>query len=120
PEPGQLRAGAHTDYGFITILRSETSPGGLQVRRRDGTWLDAPAIEGAFVVNIGDALMRWTNDQWVSTLHRVANPPEGSGAQARRQSIPFFLNPSAETVIEVLPAFVGGGAKYAPISFADY
>lgn len=120
PEPGQLRAGVHTDYGFMTILRSEASPGGLQVQRRDGTWLDAPAIDGAFVVNIGDAFMRWTNDEWVSTPHRVANPPAEFAGTARRQSIPFFLNPSAGTMIECLPAYAGTGAKYEPISFADY
>lgn len=55
PEDGQLRAGVHTDYGFMTILRSEASAGGLQVQHRDGAWLDAPNIEGAYVVNIGDA-----------------------------------------------------------------
>lgn len=120
PEPGQLRAGVHTDYGFMTILRSEASAGGLQVRNRDGEWLDAPSIEGAYVINIGDAFMRWTNDEWVSTPHRVANPPSGYAGQARRQSIPFFLNPSAETVIECLPAYVGAGAKYDPITFDDY
>lgn len=120
PEPGQLRAGVHTDYGFMTILRSEASPGGLQVRNRDGDWLDAPSIEGAYVINIGDAFMRWTNDEWVSTPHRVANPPSGYGGTARRQSIPFFLNPSRDTVIECLPAFAGAGAKYEPITYGDY
>ena len=120
PEEGQLRAGEHTDYGFMTILRSEASAGGLQVQRRDGVWLDAPNIEGAYVVNIGDAFMRWSNDEWVSTPHRVANPPSGFHGTARRQSIPFFLNPSAETMIECLPPFAKDGAKYEPISFADY
>ncbi|GHD22399.1 isopenicillin N synthase family dioxygenase [Tianweitania populi] len=120
PEPGQLRAGVHTDYGFMTILRSEASQGGLQVRNRDGEWLDAPSIEGAYVINIGDAFMRWTNDEWVSTPHRVANPPSGYGGTARRQSIPFFLNPSKDTVIECLPAFAGQGAKYEPITYGEY
>lgn len=120
PAPGQLRAGMHTDYGFMTILRSEASPGGLQVRNRDGTWLDVPAIEGAYVINIGDAFMRWTNDEWVSTPHRVANPPRDRAGQARRQSIPFFLNPANGTVIECLPAYAGKGARYAPITYGDY
>lgn len=120
PEPGQMRAGVHTDYGVLTILRSEASPGGLQVQNRDGQWLDAPAIEGAFVINIADTFMRWTNDEWVSTPHRVANPPSGYAGQARRQSIPFFLNPSKDTRIECLPAYIGTGAKYAPITFEDY
>lgn len=122
PLPGQLRAGVHTDYGFMTILRSEASPGGLQVRKRSGEWLDAPSIEGAYVINIADAFMRWTNDEWVSTPHRVANPPSGFKGTARRQSIPFFLNPSKETVIECLKPFIreGSPAKYEPITFADY
>ncbi|MEI4473989.1 isopenicillin N synthase family dioxygenase [Frigidibacter sp. MR17.24] len=120
PEPGQLRAGQHTDYGFMTILRSEASPGGLQVQTREGEWLDAPSVEGAYVINIGDAFMRWTNDEWVSTPHRVANPPSGYAGQARRQSIPFFLNPGAGTVIDCLPAYAGQGAKYPPITYGDY
>jgi isopenicillin N synthase-like dioxygenase len=122
PLPGQMRAGVHTDYGFMTILRSEASSGGLQVQRRDGVWLDAPAIDGAFVVNIGDAFMRWTNDAWVSTPHRVANPPRDGGGSSRRQSIPFFLNPNADTLIACLPQFETPGhpARYAPITYADY
>ncbi|HEY0276470.1 MAG TPA: 2OG-Fe(II) oxygenase family protein [Paenirhodobacter sp.] len=120
PEPGQMRAGVHTDYGFMTILRSEASQGGLQVQKRSGEWLDAPSIEGAYVINIGDAFMRWTNDEWISTPHRVANPPSGYAGQARRQSIPFFLNPSHDTVIECLSAYTGSGAKYAPITYGDY
>ena len=118
PLPGQLRAGAHTDYGFITILRSEAADGGLQVRTRSGDWIDAPAVDGAFVINIGDALMRWTNDAWVSTPHRVANPMSGAGS--RRQSIPFFLNPRADTVIDCLPAFrADRPARYPPITYGD-
>lgn len=122
PLPGQMRAGVHTDYGFMTILRSEASPGGLQVQTRQGEWLDAPSIEGAYVVNIGDAFMRWTNDEWVSTPHRVANPPSERKGSARRQSIPFFLNPNAEAMISCLEPFTRGGktAKYEPISFGDY
>jgi isopenicillin N synthase-like dioxygenase len=120
PEPGQLRAGVHTDYGVLTILRSEASPGGLQVQNRNGEWLDAPSVEGAFVINIADTFMRWTNDEWVSTPHRVANPPAGYAGRARRQSIPFFLNPAKDALIECLPAYVGSGAKYDPITFEDY
>ena len=122
PAPGQLRAGAHTDYGFMTILRSEAVPGGLQVQRRDGAWLDAPAVAGGYVINIADGFMRWTNDAWVSTPHRVANPPEAARGTARRQSIPFFVNPSGKAVIKCLAPFVTAEqtAKYSPISFGDY
>jgi isopenicillin N synthase-like dioxygenase len=64
--PGELGAGTHTDYGNLTILATD-GVAGLQVRRRDGVWLDAPHIDGTFVCNIGDCLMRWTNDIYVST-----------------------------------------------------
>ena len=73
-EPGQLRCGVHTDLGMMTILRNEAAVGGLQVRPRGSDWIDAPAIHNTFIVNIGDLLMRWTNDRWVSTPHRVAVP----------------------------------------------
>lgn len=119
PLPGQLRAGAHTDYGFMTILRSEAAPGGLEVQTRSGDWVAVPNVEGAFVINIGDAFMRWSNDTWVSTPHRVVNPPDGA-SQSRRQSIPFFVNPNRETIIECLPPFRGAGSRFAPISFEDY
>src|SRR5258708_26431366 len=76
PDRDQLRAGAHSDYGAFTILRGENAPGGLQVLRRGGDWTDVPIIEDAFIINIGDLLMRWTNDRWGSTIHRVVNPPE--------------------------------------------
>ncbi len=105
PEPGQLRAGEHSDYGFATILLSQASAGGLQARSRAGEWIDVPAIDGAFVVNIADALMRMTNDRWVSTPHRVVNPPEGA-SQTRRQSIPYFHNPDADALVRCLEPFV--------------
>jgi isopenicillin N synthase-like dioxygenase len=72
------------------------------------------------VVNIADAFMRWTNDHWKSTPHRVVNPPLGTAGPTRRQSIPFFVNPSAETMIACLDAFAEGGARYEPITYADW
>ncbi len=122
PRPGQLRAGIHTDYGVLTILRSEDSPGGLQVRARDGAWVDVAAVPNAFVVNIGDAMMRWTNDRWISTPHRVVNPPPDSRGSTRRQSIAYFCNPNADALIECLPCFSGPGApaKYVPITYGAY
>ena len=66
-------AGEHTDYGSLTILLTD-NVGGLEVRRRDGAWIEAPPIPGAFVCNIGDCLMRWSNDTYVSTPHRVTSP----------------------------------------------
>jgi isopenicillin N synthase-like dioxygenase len=103
PEPGQLRASAHSDYGSLTILKTEDRPGGLQVLGREGGWLDVPHVPGSFVVNIGDMLARWTNDRWVSTLHRVANPPPERANASRRQSIVFFQNPNYDAVVACLP-----------------
>jgi isopenicillin N synthase-like dioxygenase len=121
PEPGQLRAGVHSDYGFLTILRSEASAGGLQAQSRDGAWVDVPALDGAFVVNIGDALMRMTNDSWVSTPHRVVNPPDGASG-TRRQSIPYFHNPDPDALVQCLDAFIGVDrpARYVPTTYAEY
>src|SRR5258705_12570104 len=74
PLPGQLRSGAHSDYGSLTILRIEDAPGGLQVVNRRGEWVEVKALPASFVVNLGDLMANWTNDRWSSTLHRVVNP----------------------------------------------
>jgi isopenicillin N synthase-like dioxygenase len=118
PSPGQLRAGAHTDYGGFTILSGEDVPGGLQVRTRGGQWIDVATTPTHFVVNIGDLLMRWTNDRWLSTMHRVVNPPVGAGLSRPRLSIAFFNHPNYDVVIECLPS--QGVAKHPPVLSGDY
>jgi isopenicillin N synthase-like dioxygenase len=116
PVPGQLRAGAHSDYGSLTILKTEDRPGGLQVLGKDGDWLDVPHLPDCFVVNIGDMLARWTNDRWVSTLHRVVNPPADRVAESRRQSVVFFQNPNYDALVACLPSCTDEAhpPKYAP------
>jgi isopenicillin N synthase-like dioxygenase len=104
PEPGQLRAGAHTDFGTMTILRPDSAPGGLQIFTKVGTWEPVRAPEGAFVVNIGDMMARWTNDRWVSTLHRVVNPPVDVATGSERLSIGFFHEPNYDTMVSCLPS----------------
>src|SRR5207245_11729638 len=91
PSPGQLRASAHTDYGGFTILSGEDVLGGLQVRTRDGRWIGVLTSPTTFRVNIGDLLMRWTNDRWLSNLLRVVNPPLGDGPRGPRQPTAFVL-----------------------------
>ncbi len=115
-EAGQIGAGTHTDYGNITILLPD-AVGGLEVQRRDGVWLQAPTIEGAFVCNIGDCLMRWTNDIYVSTPHRVVN---ATGRE--RFSIAFFLDPNPDAEVACMPGCTSEvrPPKYPPISGADY
>jgi len=116
PRAGQLRAGAHTDYGGFTILSGEDVPGGLQVRTRAGDWIDVRTEPTSFVVNIGDLLMRWTNDRWLSNMHRVVNPP--TTVNRARLSIAFFNHPNYDVSIECLaPA---GQAKHPPVLSGDY
>ncbi len=122
PLPGQLRAGAHSDYGSLTILATEDRPGGLQVCNAEGQWVDVPVIPGAFIINLGDLLARWTNDRWVSTLHRVVVPDEGEYAGSRRQSIIFFHNPNYDAEIRCLPSCIAAGApaKYPPTTSGEH
>lgn len=105
PAAGQLRAGAHTDYGSLTIVAPTGSPGCLQVWRH-GEWHDVQPEPGCFVVNIGDLMAQWTNDKWVSTMHRVANPPRES-AQSDRMALIFFHQPNADARVECLPSCHG-------------
>ena len=102
PAPGQMRAGAHTDYGSLTILLPEAGSRGLEILAPDGRWIEVHPHPGAFIVNLGDLMARWTNDRWTSTLHRVAIPADG--AAARRQSLAFFHQPNWDAEITALAA----------------
>ncbi len=115
PEEGQIRAGAHTDYGSLTILLQD-KVGGLQVLSRKGEWCDAPYVAGSYIINLGDLMSRWTNDRWVSTLHRVLP------RQPRRQSIAFFHNINADHEVTCIPTCLAPGEKpkYAPIKAWDH
>lgn len=108
---GEIGAGAHSDYGVVTLLMTDGEPG-LQVKPRGGDWMDVPHAEGAYVVNIGDCLMRWTNDIYVSTPHRVLPP------RRQRRSVAMFVEANPDVVVEALPGT--GAPKYAPIRAADY
>lgn len=117
-EPGQLRAGAHSDYGTLTLLRQDDAPGGLQVCDVAGEWHDVTPVEGAYVVNVGDALERWTNDAWRSTLHRVVVPPSDADRDCSRQSIAFFHNANWDAVIDCLPGT--GEPHYEPVGAGEH
>ena len=116
PLPGQLRAGAHTDYGSLTVLLATDAAGGLQVRGSDGAWWDVEPLPGTFIVNLGDLMAQWTNDRWVSTLHRVVNPPSGRRQGSRRASIAFFHQPNHDAAVECLPTCrrPGDPPRHAP------
>jgi len=97
----QIGAGAHTDWGGVTLLAQDDA-GGLEVRNAAGEWIAAPPLAGTFVVNLGDLMARWTNGIYNSTPHRVMN----GGARRYRYSIPFFYGPQPSAIIEALPTCV--------------
>ena len=99
PVPGQFRRGPHSDWGSLTILYSDGVPG-LQILSPEGEWEDVPALAGSFVINIGDLMAAWTNDRWVSTLHRVV---VADGAWGERVSVAFFHQPTYDALIECIP-----------------
>ena len=98
----QFSCGAHTDYGCVTLLLTDPTPGALQVQLKDGTWLPADPIPGAFVVNIGDMIERWTNGLWKSTMHRVIHRGDGGENGKGRVSVPFFFEPNFDAVVRPL------------------
>ncbi len=110
-------AGAHTDYGCVTLLLQDQI-GGLQVKNRQGEWVDATPIDNALVVNIGDLMQRWTNDEYVSTAHRV----RASLPDVHRYSFPFFVEPDYETSVTCVPsgATEQKPAKYDAILSGDW
>jgi isopenicillin N synthase-like dioxygenase len=121
PLPGQLRAGTHTDYGIMTFVRGDDTPGGLQVKPRHGDWIDVHIPPNSFCCNIGDLMARWSNTRWVSTLHRVAVPP-ADAVPTDRISLVFFNNPNADTVVRCLESCRGpnGEETYPPITAAEH
>jgi isopenicillin N synthase-like dioxygenase len=122
PEPGQLRGGAHTDYGAMAIVAADGAPGGLQLKSRGGVWIDVRPKPGAFVVNIGDLMMTWTNDRWLSNLHRVVNPPRTPKFNNRRQSMTFFVNANYDALIECIPTCLDAGetTRHEPILAGEH
>ena len=105
---------AHTDEGPFTILAQDTN-GGLEVKRRDGVWIEAPPIPGAFTINVGDMMMWWSNGRFLSNLHRVRNR-----GGVERFSVPYFANPDRGVTITPLPELIGDGPRYPPVRVADH
>ena len=122
PLPGQLRAGAHTDFGAVTLLAVNDALGGLEVQLADGTWLPIRPLPGQLVVNLGDMMARWTNDRWRSTLHRVVNPSNSGLVDVHRQSIAYFLHPNYDAEIACIPSCLAPDetATYPPITAGEH
>jgi isopenicillin N synthase-like dioxygenase len=112
-----VRAAAHEDINFITILPAATSSG-LQLKDRDGNWLDIDSEPDTLIVDVGDMLARLTNDVLPSTTHRVINPQDGKNES--RYSMPFFIHPHPEALLSCLPSCLGAGAKYADITGHEF
>lgn len=110
----------HTDFGIVTILWADQVRG-LQVLGDDGTWHDVSPAEGALLINLGDLMARWTNEQWLSTLHRV-KPPVVDGTILRRRSAAFFFDGNSEAVVSTVPAYVDDDhpALYLPVTVDEH
>lgn len=114
-----VSCGEHTDYGCLTLLLTDSTKGALEVQHRSGHWITADPLPGAFIVNIGDMIERWTNGLWKSTPHRVIH----RSGQDWRISVPFFFEPDYDAVIQPLKSCVektGGKEKYDEVVYGDF
>lgn len=116
PPEGSVRAAAHGDINLITILMGATD-GGLQLLDRDGTWLDVETKEGQLVVDAGDMLSRITNELIPATIHRVINPKD---IHSRRFSMPFFVHPHPDAMLECIESCKGEKVLYPTIRSHDF
>jgi len=114
--PSAVLTDPHTDYGLITLLATDGVPG-LEVRPLGGDWTMVEAPARSLIVNLGDMLARWTNDQYVSTPHRVTAPPT-----RHRYSVPFFVNPDPATTVSCVPACVTPErpCRYEPVTASEF
>ena len=116
-EPGQVGMGAHTDYGIVAILWADPVRG-LQIVDDNGAWRDVILADGALLINLGDLLARWTNDRWISTMHRVLAPVNDEGHLYRRRSVAYFHYGDHDAVIRALPGT--GQEHYEPVTVAEH
>jgi isopenicillin N synthase-like dioxygenase len=115
-DPRCVRAAAHEDINLITILVAATASG-LQLKDRDGTWLDIESDPNSLIIDAGDMLARITNEVIPSTTHRVVNPPNSN---SRRFSMPYFMHPHPEALLTCIPSCLGDGAKFPDITAHEF
>jgi len=116
-DPRCIRAAAHEDINLITILVS-ASASGLELLDRDGTWLPIETEKNNLIIDAGDMLARITNEVIPSTTHRVVNPNDGTNNS--RYSMPFFMHPHPEAMLECIPSCKGEKEKYPKILAEDF
>lgn len=117
----EMGMGAHTDYGIVTVLWADAVPG-LEIMRHDGTWVSVVPEPGALLINLGDLLARWSNDRWLSTMHRVVPPRDEHGRLIRRRSAAMFHDGNADAVISTLEPCraADGTSSYDDVTVADH
>jgi isopenicillin N synthase-like dioxygenase len=113
---GEFGIAPHTDTSFLTLLAPNTVPG-LSIRTQGGKWIDAPALSGAYVVNGGQMLQRWTNDVFLATPHRAINRSGGE-----RYALAFFCDANIDWPVAAVPTCVGPDKppKYPTTWYTDY
>jgi isopenicillin N synthase-like dioxygenase len=116
PPDDEFGIAPHTDTSFLTLLAPNAVPG-LSIRAKDGAWIEAPAIPGAFMVNGGQLLLRWTNDRFLATPHRAVNRSGGE-----RYALAFFCDAAVDWPIAAVPSCVGpdNPPRYATTCYTDY
>ncbi|MCU1457705.1 MAG: 2OG-Fe(II) oxygenase [Actinomycetia bacterium] len=116
---GQFRIAPHTDWGTLTILDRQPGYGGLQLQAPNGEWQDAPFVDDAFTINVGDLLARWTGDRWRSTRHRVLPPPVDVPDEALTSLIAFF-EADPDVLVEPFGPPIGRHDDYEPVLAGDW
>jgi isopenicillin N synthase-like dioxygenase len=121
-EQDQMGMGAHTDYGIVTVLWADPVTPGLQILDKGGVWHDVVPLPDALLVNLGDLLARWTNDRWLSTMHRVLPPITPEGQVTRRRSAAYFHDGNADALVTCLPSCTDAAHPplYAPVTIAEH
>jgi len=115
PKQGEMSCGEHCDYGCLTFITADETRGALQVKNRQGEWIAADPIKGAFVVNIGDVLALWTGGLYVSTPHRVVN-----NSLSSRISIPFFFEPNFDSRVVPIPELAANNGQARGLVYGDH